>query len=429
MKTLLAILLCLLLQSRSLSGLRASTAKTRPPPPPPPPPQYPYRHFNKDGHYNPEHNFRKTNLLFIMYDDLRPELSIYGKKHMKTPNFDRLAARSVTFDRAYTQVAVCNPSRVSMMTGLRPDYTSNYAFQAGYKPFLVWITQLARSGFKTSGFGKLRHHEGPDREVWNHLMYDGTPDWYTYQAYEWSIMNSSIMPDKNKPEEEFPDYIFASKTISALESLAKENKSYYMVGLGFKMPHLCLHLPYRLFDMYRNISLVDKVWKNLPNPDYLKFPDTMPLMGYRCCAETNYRYMDEEGAKLSSFYSSELGYPGSKFPLRVYNELMWAYSSMITFTDEQLGRVLDTIDRLQLWNNLTIILTSDHGMHNGEKGLWVRFHFFLIYIWNHYSNHSILLFTFSLIGKMDSLRRKLMGAAVDISSSIPLWWTAIRKTS
>ena len=68
----------------------------------------------------------KTNVLFIMYDDLRTELSIYGRKHMITPNFDRLAAKSVVFDYAFCQIAVCNPSRDSLLTGLRPDTVGTY---------------------------------------------------------------------------------------------------------------------------------------------------------------------------------------------------------------------------------------------------------------------------------------------------------------
>ena len=70
-----------------------------------------------------DNNSDRSNVLFIIYDDLRPELSIYGKPHMITPNFDRLAKKSVTFDLAFCQVAVCNPSRDSLLTGLRPDTT------------------------------------------------------------------------------------------------------------------------------------------------------------------------------------------------------------------------------------------------------------------------------------------------------------------
>ena len=62
----------------------------------------------------------KLNVLFVMADDLRPELASFGSPAV-TPNFDRLAKRSVQFDRAYCQQALCNPSRSSMLTGRRPD--------------------------------------------------------------------------------------------------------------------------------------------------------------------------------------------------------------------------------------------------------------------------------------------------------------------
>ena len=89
---------------------------------------------------------KPMNLLFIMFDDLRPELSIYGREHMITPNFERLAKKSVVFDYVFSQIAVCNPSRDSMLTGLRPDTVGTYGFQASFRPHMVWPTQLARAG-------------------------------------------------------------------------------------------------------------------------------------------------------------------------------------------------------------------------------------------------------------------------------------------
>jgi hypothetical protein len=78
-----------------------------------------------------------SNILFIMYDDLRTELSIYGRSHMITPNFERLASRSVVFDYAFCQIAVCNPSRDSMLTGLRPDTVGTYGW-VNERPCLFW---------------------------------------------------------------------------------------------------------------------------------------------------------------------------------------------------------------------------------------------------------------------------------------------------
>jgi len=74
---------------------------------------------------------------------------------------------------------VCNPARDSLFTGLRPDTMGTYGFQSTYRPHLLLPTQLARSGYKTAGYGKIRHYEGKDHEVWNYDQFDGK--WYDYQ--------------------------------------------------------------------------------------------------------------------------------------------------------------------------------------------------------------------------------------------------------
>lgn len=133
---------------------------------------------------------QQTNLLFIIFDDLRPELKVYGREHMITPNFDRLAKRSVIFDNAHTMIAVCNPARDALMTGLRPDTTGTYAFQTSFQPHIIFPTQLARSGYNTAGFGKVLHWEGNDRNIWSFDSWEN--DWYTYQNNERNFMNSSL---------------------------------------------------------------------------------------------------------------------------------------------------------------------------------------------------------------------------------------------
>ena len=308
---------------------------------------------------------KQTNFLLIMFDDLRPELSIYGKKGMITPNFDRLAAKSVRFD-SHCQVAVCNPSRDSLLTGLRPDTIGTYGFQTGYDSYIntmIFPTKLHMSGYRTAGYGKIRHWDGPDRNIWD-TQYDG--GWYDYQGKEWNFMKSAVMPDKVRPEETFPDHVFTSKAIDQLKVMHNHpDGKYFMLAIGFKMPHLAMHLPYKYFDMYRNRS---SMWENL-TPEQLRFPEKAPPVAYRCCADTNYRYMNNEG-ELHANETFPLIQINDSIPIRAYKEMMWGYSAMVTFTDVQIGRLLDTIDELQLWNNLTIVLTADHGMNNGEKGIW-----------------------------------------------------------
>lgn len=99
------------------------------------------------------HTISSNNLLFIMFDDLRPDLNCMGRSHMITPNFDRLAHRSVVFDNAFAQISVCNPSRDSLMTGLRPDTVGTYGFQESFRPHVVFPTHLARVGYNTAAYG------------------------------------------------------------------------------------------------------------------------------------------------------------------------------------------------------------------------------------------------------------------------------------
>jgi len=318
-----------------------------------------------------------TNLLFIIFDDLRPELKVYGKDHMITPNFDRLAAKSVIFDHVYSQVAVCNPSRDSLLTGLRPDTLGNYAFQTSFKPHLLFPTQLARSGYKTSSYGKVLHWDGNDKEVWNTEQYWG--EWYDNQNREWDTLRSTVWPDKAKNDSGFYDYDFASRAIAGLKRHTASGHL-FMTAVGFKLPHTLLHMPHRFFELYRT-RFTSAAFLNASGElgDLTLFPRTCPAISYRCCAGEQFRFMNSEGDKR---WKEELilrtGHLDLEKPIpaRVYQELLWGYSAGISFVDTQLGRVLDAVDKLELWRNTTIVLTADHGMHNGEKGIWEKWSMF-----------------------------------------------------
>jgi iduronate 2-sulfatase len=277
---------------------------------------------------------------------------------------ERLAQKSVIFDNAYCQVSVCNPSRDSMLTGLRPDTTGTYSFQWTFRPLMVFPTQLTRSGYNTRGIGKILHWE-TDPNVWNHQF---KADWYDFQNTERNFMNSTTMPDKKTPEQSFRDYMFATKTIDAIKELHTKNE-HFLVSVGFKLPHLSMHVPWKYYEMYRNKKNAWALTKQ-----ERQFPASTPLSSYRCCAEGSFRYMNEEGAKPSlkeiSLDSNIDLKTDFIIPEDMRDELMMGYWGGISFLDAQIGRILDTIDELKLWNNLTIVFTADHGIHNGEKGLW-----------------------------------------------------------
>ena len=112
----------------------------------------------------------RMNVLFIAVDDLRPELRCYGQQHIMSPNIDKLAQRGVRFDRAYCQQAVCNPSRVSLLTGLRPDSTRVWDLRTRLRttiPDVITLPQHFKNhGYTTVGMGKIFHNNMPDEQSW-----------------------------------------------------------------------------------------------------------------------------------------------------------------------------------------------------------------------------------------------------------------------
>jgi arylsulfatase A-like enzyme len=234
--------------------------------------------------------------------------------------------------------------------------TLTTGFQWSFRPNMVFPTLFANSGYKTAGYGKIFHWDGKEKNIWNHDQWDG--GWYDYQEAEISLMNSSTMADKIKPVEEFRDYIYTSKAIETMKQL-HTRQEFFMVGLGYKLPHLQVHVPFKYFDMYRNKQ---HMWRRRKKE--LKFPNSAPIVAHKCCGAVDFQFMNKDGGE--KFVEKEnIGRMNQPFSQRMHTELSWGYAAAVTFLDAQIGRLLDTIDDMKLWDNITIVLTSDHGMHNG----------------------------------------------------------------
>ena len=300
-------------------------------------------------------NFQ-TNILYIMYDDLRPLFHAYGERYMITPNFDKLAMKSILFQNNYCQVAVCAPSRTSLMSGLRPDTLKAYSFDRNHYPYIGFPDHFKALNYNIAGIGKIYHNdELPDSETYGYGL--GKSDWYGYQNLEEQFLNSTVVPDKSKPDEEFRDYTFATKTIEELHRFSQDQSKYFFVGVGFKLPHTRLHYPHKYYDLYRSRS---KLWSNI-DPKYLRFPPSAPSPSYRCCTYIEYQYMSPDEGQ-SKFVENIGTYANlnATLPVRMFTEQMWSYCASITFLDVQLGRLMKTLDELNLWNNITIVFTADH---------------------------------------------------------------------
>ncbi|WP_146851168.1 sulfatase [Brevifollis gellanilyticus] len=313
-----------------------------------------------------------TNVLFIAVDDLRPELNCYGVTHMKSPNIDKLAASGMLFERAYCQVAVCNPSRSSVLSGTRPDTTGvldNQHFMRPNMPNVVTLPQhFKNNGYTSLSLGKIFHHSerepGDDPQSWSQpAWYHGEPyrHWFTKDSLDY-VKNLKALPkDKqpkqlraapfeaaDEPDASYPDAQTAEKAIETLRQLKADGKPFFL-GVGFVKPHLPFTCPQKYWDLYPEDSIQlaanSKRPENAPDP---AFHNNYELRSYGTVPEN-----------------------GKVTPKMAHN-LIRGYRACVSFMDAQLGRVIDELDKLGLRENTVIVFWGDHGYHLGENGTFTK---------------------------------------------------------
>ena len=312
------------------------------------------------------------NVLFIAVDDLRPELGCYGAAHMKTPHLDRLASQGMLFERAYCQVAVCNPSRSSVLSGTRPDTTGildNQHFMRPNMPDVISLPQHFKNhGYTSLSLGKIFHHSerepGDDPQSWSEpSWYHGEPykHWFTQESLDYvkqlkalpkaqqpKQLRAAPFEAANEPDASYPDAQTAAKAIETLQRLKAEAKPFFL-GVGFVKPHLPFTCPQKYWDLYpeTSIQLAANAQrpKDAPEP---AFHNNYELRSYGTVPE-NGPISDAMALKL-----------------------IRGYRACVSFMDAQLGRVLDELDRLGLRENTLIVLWGDHGYHLGENGLFTK---------------------------------------------------------
>lgn len=298
----------------------------------------------------------QKNVLFIVSDDLNNHLGCYGHD-VKTPAIDALARRGMRFDRAYCQVPVCNPSRVSFLSGLRPDRTQVYTLTTPTREHLGdWIMlpeYFRKNGYFTAGIGKVYHTDVgfEDPRSWDveirefgkrppleQIATSGEPDGPGEHTIDWASLNA--------PDEETPDGIVARKAVEVMKQAVHEHRPFF-IGVGFRRPHAPFAAPKKYFDLYP--------------PDRIRLPDAPPV------------------GHFSNLLPPAQNYEPSQKPLtpKEQREIIAAYYACSTFVDAQVDVLLTAVDQLDLWESTVIVFFGDHGYHLGEHGgLWHKMSLF-----------------------------------------------------
>lgn len=295
----------------------------------------------------------QPNVILVIIDDLRDHESFTPFK-VHTPNFDRLAERGLKFDRAYCQLPVCNSSRASFLSGLRPPTTrviQNTKVDYKLSENVVTLPQALRNeGYFTISIGKVFHNNAGDGRSWDRDMEDdpGYRDPINYDDHKEKYADDPNLVFLNEKSREYlykgpedlaaygyTDHLIAEDVESFLDKAVETDQPFFLAA-GFKKPHNPYIGPASYFDLYPpdKLSLIAE-------PDDLVEPyDWATPRAHRDAFDA----MDTLHRKL----------------------FMAAYSAVTTFSDAQMGRLLDKMDEYNLWENTIVVCFPDHGYHLGE---------------------------------------------------------------
>ena len=320
----------------------------------------------------------RPNVLFLVSDDLRPELGCYGNTVIKSPNIDRLAGRGMVFDRAYCQQAVCSPSRTSVMTGMRPDTTKVWDLNTHFRKALPDAVTLGQHfkdhGYFTQEMGKIYHSGFDDPASWSAPIKGGAaPDADDVPAKKPGAgkKKKTAAAPASEPTEKGTGNLtktdrgpafratdedangggegaLADEAVAALRKFKAGTQPFFL-AVGFHKPHLPFSVPKTYWDLYDPSKIPLAANSFLPKgaPEYA-MADKNELWGYSDVPDVSH---------LPDDYARQLKH---------------GYYAAVSYMDAQLGRVLDELDKLGLRENTIVILWGDHGWKLGEHDRWAK---------------------------------------------------------
>jgi len=300
---------------------------------------------------------KKPNILMIAIDDQNDWIGYLGGHPMiKTPHIDRLAKRGTAFTNAHCQSPLCNPSRTSLMTSLRPGTTGIY----GLAPWIrnvpefkdtVTLPQYLKKhgGYTSYTTGKIYHGGNGRRKTDKEFDVIGpgasgkpfpkdkkklvTTPFGNHRLVDWGTF-----PHK---DEEKGDWLVADWAVDQLNQKPKEP---FFMSVGFFLPHVPLFATQKWFDLYPNDDSVLPKIKRGDRDDTPRFSWYM----HWYLPEVRRKWLEENNQ---------------------WRNITRSYLACTSFMDSQVGRVLAALKQNGLQENTIIVLWSDHGWHVGEKGI------------------------------------------------------------
>jgi arylsulfatase A-like enzyme len=296
----------------------------------------------------------RPNVLFIAVDDLNDWVGVLGgHPQARTPCIDRLAQRGTLFANAHCAAPACNPSRVAVMTGIRPSSSGIYHNPQPWRaalPDAVTLPQhFMQHGYTARGAGKIFHGSYPDPASWqdyfpsqmNNKPRDPMPAGRPLNGiprtahFDWGPVD---VADDQMGDTQVADWV--------IDQLLQEHERPFFLACGIFRPHLPWYVPQTYFDLFplEKIQLPAVRWDDL---------DDVPPAGVRLARpEGDHRKVIEHGQ---------------------WERAVQGYLSSIAFADAQVGRVIDALDRSAHGQNTVVVLWTDHGWHLGEKQHWRKF--------------------------------------------------------
>ena len=315
---------------------------------------------------------KPMNVLFIMSDDMRTDLNVYGVPHVHTPNIDKLASEGVMFRNNYCQYPLSGPSRTSMMSGFYPTTSSIYNnspwFGADHPDWVSFTMWFKNHGYTTYGSGKIYHAGIEDTESFtyggkkrmrNKGVGDFKPGYVSYEDHRAFVARMKAADEERRHSSDRWDAVegemvsrqgdtnTANRTIEYIKQAAERDEPFF-ITCGLVKPHSPFVAPKEFFDLY-NVN-------DIPLPtDFASLP--MVPIGF------------PEGSIRENTADVFISRPATAEEAREY---ILAYWACISYVDWNVGRVVAALEEAGLRDETIIVFCSDHGFQLGEKGKWSK---------------------------------------------------------